>query len=331
MTTVPDQVEETRGMTAGFVFAGQDLVGMFSLTDSCRTGAAEAILELKNMGIKTVMLTGDSHGAASYIQAQLGNVIDNIHAGLLPEDKVRIVEELKSREGNTVMVGDGMNDAPALTTANVGISMGISGSAVAMETSHVTLMSNDVHNIPKAIKLAKKTTWKIIENIFLSISTKVAILALAFTGHPLLWAAVLADVGTCLLVITNSMLLLRSFRTKKTQNQDHHHHHHHHPAKPQHHHSEEGSCCKPQHSAPPEILDCTGDCSKEEIHVEKCRHDHEHRISIGKTEDHHDHDHHHTHAHDHEHENHHGHAVGGCPSPSQSPFHSTILKEIVTK
>ena len=145
---------------------------------------------------------------------QLGNTIEVLHAELLPEDKVRIINDLKKNEGPTAMVGDGMNDAPALAAANVGISMGISGSTVAMETSHITLMSNDILKIPKAIRLARKTHHKIIANILFSVITKIAILSLAIAGHPLLWAAVLADVGTCLIVILNSMMLLQSKTTK---------------------------------------------------------------------------------------------------------------------
>lgn len=131
-----------------------------------------------------------------------------VHAELLPEGKVKIITEFK-KEGPTAMVGDGVNDAPALATADIGISMGISGSALASETGNIILMSNDIRKIPQAVKLARKSHRKVIENVILSVVTKAAIIGLAFAGHPLVWAAVLADVGTCLLVIGNSMLLLR--------------------------------------------------------------------------------------------------------------------------
>jgi Cd2+/Zn2+-exporting ATPase len=139
---------------------------------------------------------------------QLGNALEVVHADLLPEGKVKIISEFK-REGRTAMLGDGINDAPALALADIGISMGISGSALATETGDIILMSNDLRKIPEVIKLARESRRKVIENIILSVITKVAILALAIAGHPIVWAAVLADVGTCLLVILNSMLLLR--------------------------------------------------------------------------------------------------------------------------
>lgn len=133
--------------------------------------------------------------------------MDIVQAELLPEGKSEIIKEFK-REGPTAMVGDGLNDAPALATADIGISMGISGSALATETGNIILMSNDIRRIPQAIKLARRAKRKVVENVIISITMKGAILALAFAGHPLIWAAVLADVGTCLLVILNSMLLL---------------------------------------------------------------------------------------------------------------------------
>ncbi|KAJ0965577.1 hypothetical protein J5N97_026715 [Dioscorea zingiberensis] len=206
-----------KGITVGYIFSNASLVGRFTLSDTCRTGATEAIKELKSLGVKTAMLTGDSKAAAMHAQIQLGNAIEIIHAELLLEDKVRIIKDLKNREGPTEMVGDGMNDTAALAMANVGISMGISGSAVATETSHITLMSNDVCKIPKAIQLARRTQCKIIWNILFSGITKVAILVLAFAGHPIMWAAVLADVGTCLLVILSSMMLMSEKTPKKNK------------------------------------------------------------------------------------------------------------------
>ncbi|XP_022889160.1 cadmium/zinc-transporting ATPase HMA3-like [Olea europaea var. sylvestris] len=155
---------------------------------------------------------------------QLGGALEIVHAELLPEDKARIIKELQN-EGPTAMIGDGVNDAPALATANIGISMGVSGSALATEAGHVVLMSNDISKIPKAAHIARKVLRKVIENVIIAITTKAAILGLAIAGHPLVWAAVLTDVGTCLLVIFNSMLLLGKTRRGKKCCQPHVHKH----------------------------------------------------------------------------------------------------------
>ncbi|CAA7022223.1 unnamed protein product [Microthlaspi erraticum] len=208
-STVPEIELDTKGgKTVGYVYVGERLAGVFNLSDACRSGVAQAMKELKDLGIKTAMLTGDNQDSAMHAQEQLGNALDVVHGELLPEDKSKIIQEFK-KEGPTCMVGDGVNDAPALATADIGISMGISGSALATQTGHIILMSNDIRRIPQAIKLARRARRKVIQNVIISITLKVAILALAFAGHPLIWAAVLADVGTCLIVILNSMLLLR--------------------------------------------------------------------------------------------------------------------------
>lgn len=208
-STVPEiEVDTKGGKTVGYVYVSERLAGVFNLSDACRSGVSQAMAELKSLGIKTAMLTGDNQEAAMHAQEQLGNVLDVVHGELLPEDKSRIIQEFK-KEGPTAMVGDGVNDAPALATADIGISMGISGSALATQTGGIILMSNDIRRIPQAIKLARRAQRKVVQNVFLSIVLKAAILALAFAGHPLIWAAVLVDVGTCLLVILNSMLLLR--------------------------------------------------------------------------------------------------------------------------
>uniref|UniRef100_A0A453SPT6 HMA domain-containing protein n=1 Tax=Aegilops tauschii subsp. strangulata TaxID=200361 RepID=A0A453SPT6_AEGTS len=297
--TVPE-VNDIKGVTVGYVACNKELVGLFGLSDVCRTGSAEAIRELRSMGIKSVMLTGDSAAAATYAQNQLGNVLAEVHSELLPEDKVRIVDELKARDGSTLMIGDGMNDAPALARADVGVSMGVSGSAVAMETSHVTLMSNDVRRIPKAIRLARRTRRTIVTNIVFSVATKLAIVGLALAGHPLVWAAVLADVGTCLLVIMYSMMLLRGGdggRGKKCCASSHHGSHSH-PKK--HGHCSDGPC------------NLTGGCADSSAGGHACGDDH----------------HHHGHGdgkepgiphlpHKHGCEDHHGHGHSHCKEPSK--------------
>lgn len=208
--TIPTiEGDAKEGKSIGYIFLGSSPAGIFSLSDVCRSGVKEAIQELKSMGIKTVMLTGDCEEAAKHAQDQLGGALDLVHTELLPEDKARIIKEFQN-ESPTAMIGDGLNDAAALATSDIGISMGISGSALAMETGNIILLSNDIRKIPQAFRLARKTCRKIIQNMFLSVITKAAIIGLAIAGHPLVWAAVLADVGTCLLVIFNSMLLLGS-------------------------------------------------------------------------------------------------------------------------
>jgi Cd2+/Zn2+-exporting ATPase len=186
-----------------------DLVGAFSLSDDCRTGAAEAIRELRSMGIKTVMLTGDSRSAAMRAQEQLGGAMEELHSELLPADKVGLVGDLKARVGPALMVGDGLNDAPALAVADVGVAMGLSGSAAAMETSHAALMSGDLLRVPAAVRLGRHARRTIAANVAASVAAKAAVAALAVAWRPVLWAAVLADVGTCLLVVLHSMTVLR--------------------------------------------------------------------------------------------------------------------------
>ncbi|KAL6639010.1 hypothetical protein ACP70R_022740 [Stipagrostis hirtigluma subsp. patula] len=203
------EYDDLKGVSIGYVICNGDLVGVFSLSDDCRTGAAEAIRELRSMGIKSVMLTGDSTAAAMHAHKQLGCVLEELHSELLPEDKVRLVAELKARAGATLMVGDGMNDAPALAMADVGVSMGLSGSAAAMETSHATLMSSDILRVPEAVRLGRRARRTIAVNVVVSVGAKAAVLALAVAWRPVLWAAVLADAGTCLLVVLHSMTLLR--------------------------------------------------------------------------------------------------------------------------
>lgn len=318
--TVPD-IKDMKGVTIGYVACNNELIGVFSLSDSCRTGSAEAIKELRSLGIKSVMLTGDSNAAATFAQNELGNLLAEVHSELLPEDKVRIVDELKEKDGPTLMIGDGMNDAPALAKADVGVSMGVSGSAVAMETSHITLMSNDIRRIPKAIKLARRTHRTIIMNIVFSVVTKLAIVALAFAGHPLIWAAVLADVGTCLLVIMYSMLLLREKGSGKVAKKCSSHHGSHskkhgtsHHCSAGHHHEQKstGSCVD-------------SSAGKHACHDHHHEHDHHKEPNyLHSTDKHGCHDHSHGHNHCKESSNQlvtskhvsHGHGHNHCKEPS---------------
>ncbi|XP_057748626.1 putative inactive cadmium/zinc-transporting ATPase HMA3 [Arachis stenosperma] len=301
------------GKTTGYIYCGATPVGFFSLSDACRTGVPEAIAQLKSLGIKTAMLTGDSQGAAMQAQEQLGNALELVHAELLPEDKLKIITEFK-KEGPTAMVGDGLNDAPALATADIGISMGISGSALATETGNIILMSNDLRKIPEVIKLAKKSHRKVIQNIFLSVITKAAIIGLAIGGHPLVWAAVLADVGTCLVVILNSMLLLRGEHNHGEHNHgEHKHGNHDHDGTHKHgghkhgEHKHGGKCCRPS----PEVhvqKDVCGGTDGDSSH----HHDHHH----GKSSHHHHHHNHHHHEQLHQHK-HHSHKHCGSEETKQ--------------
>ncbi|KAJ7553988.1 hypothetical protein O6H91_06G121500 [Diphasiastrum complanatum] len=198
------------GSTIGWAGVDGKCLGVYSMADQHRPEAYEAMESLKKLGIKVVMLTGDNHSSALAVSNKVGSI--EFHAQLLPEDKVRTLQELKST-GITSMIGDGINDAPALAAADVGIAMGVAGSAVAMETAHVALMTNDLRKLAAAVILGRKCRSKIQQNVCLSILTKAIIIALAATGYASLWAAVLGDVGTCIVVIFNSMLVL-----KKAQN-----------------------------------------------------------------------------------------------------------------
>jgi Cd2+/Zn2+-exporting ATPase len=181
-------------------------MGIIAVMDKIRDNAPETIRILKGKGMRVVMLTGDNGRIAKTIANRLG--INEYHASLLPEDKVRIVEELNQECGTIVMVGDGVNDAPALAKSTVGIAMGAIGSDVALETSDIALMHDDISKLPYLLKLSKKTLGIVKENIFTSIAIKGSFAVLAFPGIVTLWMAVaFGDMGLSLLVIVNAMRL----------------------------------------------------------------------------------------------------------------------------
>ena len=163
---------------------------------------------LRDHGVAHVaLLTGDHETAARSIGASVG--VDDVRAGLLPHDKVDAVEDLRRQYGTLAMVGDGINDAPALAAADVGIAMGVAGSAAALETADVALMADELMKIPYALRLSRATVRNIRANIAFSIGLKAAFMVLAVMGLATLWMAVLADMGASLIVIANALRLLR--------------------------------------------------------------------------------------------------------------------------
>ncbi len=196
---------ESAGATAILVSRAGRLVGVLGLGDEIRPGAAEAVTALRNDGVETAMLTGDNRRTAEAIAERLG--ITEWSADLLPEDKVGSVLRLQERWGAAAMVGDGVNDAPALASAHVGIAMG-RGTDAALETADVALMGDDLRRIPETIRLGRAMRRVIRQNIALSLLVKAAVLGLALTGHGSLWAAVAADMGASFLVVANGLRLL---------------------------------------------------------------------------------------------------------------------------
>jgi Cd2+/Zn2+-exporting ATPase len=181
------------------------------VADSTREISREALHDLKQAGpgVRVAMLTGDNPAVAQAIADQLG-AIDEVEAGLLPEDKVAAVERLRARYGVVAMVGDGVNDAPALARADVGIAMGETGTEQAMETADVVLMQNDLSRLA-GLMLASQRAHRIVrQNIAFSLLVKGAFLLLALPGLATMWMAVFADMGASLIVTLNGMRMLRS-------------------------------------------------------------------------------------------------------------------------
>jgi Cd2+/Zn2+-exporting ATPase len=194
---------EKMGKTTVIITKDNDIIGVISLMDKGRVGARETIERLRRQGMKVEMLTGDNENTARAIAEELG--FDNYRANLLPDEKVDAVESLKSK-GKVVMIGDGVNDAPALAAADVGIAMGGLGSDIALETADVVLLEDNLSRIVYLHRLAATTVLRIKENISISIIIKIAIIILGILGLITLWlAVVLGDVGLTLLVILNSI------------------------------------------------------------------------------------------------------------------------------
>ncbi len=199
---------EEAGHTVVAVGTDDHVCGLMAVADGVRENAAAVVRSLKEQGVRrVVMLTGDNEATARDIAARIG--IDEWHAGLMPEEKVNAVRELTRRADGVAMVGDGVNDAPAMAAADFGIAMGAIGSDVAIETADITLMSDEIARIPWLVRHARRALAVIKQNVALALGIKAVFITLAIFGAATLWMAIAADMGASLLVIFNGLRLLK--------------------------------------------------------------------------------------------------------------------------
>ncbi|PRO73636.1 copper-translocating P-type ATPase [Alteromonas alba] len=197
---------ETMGKTVVMLVSAKGVHALFAVADTIKESSRSAIAELHALGINTMMLTGDNPHTAQAIAAQAG--IDRAQGNLLPDDKLREVE-LLAIKGKVGMVGDGINDAPALARADIGFAMGAAGTDTAIETADVALMDDNLGKIPTFVRLSRATAQVLMQNIVLALGIKAVFLVLTFTGQATMWMAVFADMGASLLVVGNGLRLLR--------------------------------------------------------------------------------------------------------------------------
>lgn len=197
----------SEGKTVVFVAVDHNPVGLISLADQVRPAAKKTLEQLKNTGIKKiVMLTGDNQGVAEDIARQLG--IDEVYANLLPEQKLEVIEKMK-KSGTVAMIGDGVNDAPALATSHIGIAMGAAGTDVALETADIVLMGDDLSKIPYLLLLSRKAKKVVWQNIFFSLAVIITLLFGVFLIDLPLTIGVIGHEGSTLLVVLNGLRLLK--------------------------------------------------------------------------------------------------------------------------
>jgi Cd2+/Zn2+-exporting ATPase len=199
----------SRGRTPVLVARGDEPVGIIAVADQPRETSRDTVDLLRRQGVKSiVMLTGDHEATARAIAEEIG--VDDFKAELMPDDKVAAVAELRKRFGSVAMVGDGVNDAPALASADVGIAMGAAGSDAALETADVALMADELLKIPYALRLSRATLRNIRMNLAISLVMKATFVVATIAGVATLWMAVLADTGATVIVIANALRLLRT-------------------------------------------------------------------------------------------------------------------------
>jgi Cd2+/Zn2+-exporting ATPase len=199
---------ETKGRTVTLLASETGVMGLFAVADTIKETSRAAVADLKALGVTPVMLTGDNQATATTIARDAG--IEEARGNLLPDDKLVAVEAMQKRYGATAMTGDGINDAPALAKADIGIAMGAAGTDTAMEAADVVIMNDDLRRIPEVIRLSRKTHAVLWQNITLALGIKAVFLVLAIFGNATMWMAVFADMGASLLVVANGLRLLRA-------------------------------------------------------------------------------------------------------------------------
>jgi Cd2+/Zn2+-exporting ATPase len=200
-------VHQAQGHTVTLLANERQVLALFAVADTIKPGSRGALAELRGLGVRTVMLTGDNSTTAATIAQEAG--IDDARGDLLPEDKLAAIEALQQRHGFTAMVGDGINDAPALARADIGMAMGGAGTDIAMEAADVVIMGDDLRRIPETIRLSRRTHNILRQNIALALAIKAVFLLLAVFDNATMWMAVFADMGASLLVVANGLRLLR--------------------------------------------------------------------------------------------------------------------------
>ena len=198
---------ERQGKTAVLLATATEVLGLFAVADTVKETSYQAVTQLHEMGVRTVLLSGDNPHTASAIAQQVG--IDEARGNLLPEEKLQTIESLLKQTGTVGMVGDGINDAPALARADIGFAMGAAGTDTAIETADVALMDDDLRKLPAFIRLSRTTSAILTQNIAFALSIKAIFITLTFAGQATMWMAVFADMGASLLVIFNGLRLLR--------------------------------------------------------------------------------------------------------------------------
>ena len=199
---------EQQGRTVTLMADEQGVIALFAVADTIKPSSKAAVADLISLGVTPIMLTGDNEATAQSIASQAG--IKEARGNLLPEDKLQAVEELQKRFGLTGMTGDGINDAPALAKADIGIAMGAAGTDTAMEAADIVIMNDDLQRIPTVIRLSRKTHAVLWQNISFALGVKAVFFVMAVFGTATMWMAVFADMGASLLVVANGLRLLRA-------------------------------------------------------------------------------------------------------------------------